>query len=256
MKKTRTFRRLLAAIILLISLPLLAWGLWPLGSQGESLSMQPADMQVPAPSGDAQIESTPPGEDNKSGPAVLEARRLTLEWPSRIRTGDADVVRLTLEVDDLGNVTPTVVYEGHEARGETLYLPDVYATHNVMAEARIDLAGMRIAPAEGMSQSLLPGQALNFYWSLSPQEVGLYRGTVWLKLHFLPLADGEESERMLTAQLIEIEAVNLLGIGGTPARLMGGLGTLLGSVIGLDDVGKWVLSKLRKRRRRPTKRRR
>jgi len=254
MKKKRLFRRLLAALILILSLLLLAWGLWPSGSLAQSLPMQPAEMQIPTPTGDMGIDSPLPGGE-KAQPAVPETRRLTLEWPSTIRAGDSDVVRLTLEVDDLGNLTPTVTIEGHESSGDTVSIPNVYDTHTVMAEARIDLAGVQISPADEMSQALLPGQAVTFYWSVSPQDVGTYRGTVWLRLRFLPRSGGEESERMLTAQLIEIEAVNLLGLGGTPARLMGGVGTVLGSVIGWEDLLKWLWGKLRKRRR-PTRRRR
>jgi hypothetical protein len=247
MKKKRAFRRLLSALILVISLLLLGWGLWPLRSQAQSLTMQPAEMQMPTPTGEMQTESLLPGQE-KAQPGVTEARRLTLEWPTTIRAGDSDVARLTLDVDDRGNLTPTVMIEGHEQRGETVVIPNVYDTHNVLAEARIDLAGMQVSPAEGISQPLLPGEAVSFYWSLSPQQVGAYRGTVWLKLRFLPRSGGEESERTLTAQLIEIEAVNLLGLGGTPARLMGGVGTVVGSVIGWEDLIKWLWGKLRRRR--------
>src|SRR5688572_33487532 len=45
--------------------------------------------------------------DSTPQPALLERRRLTLEFPPQMRAGDSDVVRLTLEVDDLGSITPT-----------------------------------------------------------------------------------------------------------------------------------------------------
>ena len=45
--------------------------------------------------------------DSTPQPALPERRRLTLEFPPQIRAGDSDVVRLTLEVDDLGSITPT-----------------------------------------------------------------------------------------------------------------------------------------------------
>ncbi len=61
---------------------------------------------------------------------------------------ESDVVRLTLEVDDLGNITPTAQIEGNVVVGETIEIPDLYETHNVTAEARLDLAGMQVQPAE------------------------------------------------------------------------------------------------------------
>jgi hypothetical protein len=91
-----------------------------------------------------------------------------------------------------------------------------------------------------ISQSLLPGETLTFSWSVAPEKVGRYRGTVWLFLRFIPFDGGSETERALSSQIVEIEAVNLLGLGGTPARLIGAVGTALGSLLGLDDLISWV----------------
>lgn len=50
-------------------------------------------------------------------PAIQETRRLVLEWPPVIRAGDADTVRLTLEMDEDGSLTPTAEIEGHVTSG-------------------------------------------------------------------------------------------------------------------------------------------
>jgi hypothetical protein len=39
----------------------------------------------------------------------------------------------------------------------------------------------------------------------------------------------------------------LLGLSGAPARLLGGVGALLGSVFGLDNVVPWVWKKFKKK---------
>ena len=49
--KLRTLRRMLAVILLLASLVLLAWGLWPELVQSIELPISPSDMQLPTPSG-------------------------------------------------------------------------------------------------------------------------------------------------------------------------------------------------------------
>jgi hypothetical protein len=97
-----------------------------------------------------------------------------------------------------------------------------------------------VSPAAVISQPLLPGQAVTFYWSVSSDDVGVYRGTVWLYLRFLPLDGSPASERPLSAQIVEIETVNLLGLSGAPARILGGAGMLLGGMLGLDDLVKLV----------------
>lgn len=172
----------------------------------------------------------------ESQPAVKEARLLVLEWPPKIRVGDADVIRLTLEVNDEGDLTPTAVIAGHDIRGEVVYIPDVYETHRVIAAARLDVAALQIAPNSLIEQPLLPGEKVDFFWSITTNEIGSYRGTVWLYLRFLPLDGGEEVQKPLTAQVIEINSVNLFGMGGTPARVFGSVGIAIGALLGMDDI--------------------
>ncbi|MBN2146679.1 MAG: hypothetical protein JW726_04790 [Anaerolineales bacterium] len=199
---------------------------------------------LPTPTREAIATSTP----GSPVAAIPEKRRLTLEWPPTIRAGDSDVVVLMLEMDEDGSLTPTAMIEGHETYGEAVTIPNLYETHQVMAEARLDIAGLTISPGEVIAQALLPGETVRFFWSVKAAEVGDYRGTVWLKLRFIPLDGGPEQERMLTAQLIEIKSVNLLGLGGTPARILGGAGALAGGLIGADDVVKWAWGRWKKRK--------
>lgn len=242
----------LLLILVIVALCAVACMSAPLAPGAVEITVAPTEAVVtPAPT--SEVGEAPQKTPQIQSPAVLEARRLTLEWPSKIRKGDADIVRLTLEMDELGNLTPTAMVEGHETRGETVYIPNVYDTHTVIAEARLDLAGMEVSPGEVIAQALLPGKAVSFFWSVSPDEVGSFRGTVWLKLRFLPLDGGPESERMLTSQIIEIQSVNLLGLGGASARLLGGLGAVLGGMIGADDLVKWLWEWWKKRKQRTTR---
>ena len=182
-----------------------------------------------------------------SQPAVQEARRLNLEWPFKIRLGDSDVIKLTLEIDNRGNMTPTAEYAGHQTRGETVFVPNVYDTHNVLAEARLDMAGIAASPSGDVIEPLQPGEPVTFFWSVSPEKIGTYRGTVWLHLHFIPKEPGGiESRIPISAEQIQIQAVNLMGIGGTAARVIGALGVVLGSFLSLDKILAWGAGLLRK----------
>jgi len=64
-------------------------------------SISSDDMPLPSPTPEFLIPVT--GGDSGEIP---ERRRLTLEFPARIRAGDSDIVRLTLELDASGNITP------------------------------------------------------------------------------------------------------------------------------------------------------
>jgi len=183
-------------------------------------------------------------------PAIPERRLLTLEFPPRIRAGDSDIVRLTLEVDESGNITPTAVVGGDVVTGDVIEIPNLYETHHVIAEARLDLAGVQISPPDLTSQTLLPGQTVQFFWSVRPDGVGIYRGTAWLFLRFVNKVSGEESRRAVSAQSVELEAVNLFGLSGRLVRSVGAFGSVVGTVIGFpffEDIVKYLFKRGKRR---------
>ena len=183
-------------------------------------------------------------------PAINESRRLTLEFPPTIRAGDSDIVRLTLEVDDLGNITPTAEFEGNVVTGEVIHFPDLYESHHVIAESRFDIAGVEIRPTDLINVPLAQGQTATFSWSILPPDVGVYRGTIWLYLRFVDKLNGEESRLTVSAQIVEIEAVNFIGLSGSVARTTGFIGSIVGTVIGfpfLEDIVKFLYSKRRRK---------
>ncbi len=183
-------------------------------------------------------------------PAIPETRRLTLEFPPKMRAGvEGDIVRLTLEVDELGNITPTAQIEGNVVVGETVEIPDLYETHNVTAEARFDIAGMEVQPPEAIMEPLKRGQSATFYWSIRPQDPGKYRGTVWLHLSFTDKSTGEESRIAVSAQIVEIEAVDFFGLSVNVARTSGVVGSIVGGVVGfpfIEDILRFIFKRRRK----------
>jgi len=180
-------------------------------------------------------------------PALPERRRVHLDYPARLRVGDGDGVVLTIEVDAQGNLTPTVSAEGHTVTGQVIEIPNLYETHTVQAEARLDVAGLQIAPPGEMIETLQPGQKATFRWSVRATEDGVYRGTVSLHLRFLP-KNGGEMQRMAVGVLpLTIDARTLAGLDGHWARLLGWIGSLLGSVFSLGDLLPWLLKRLERR---------
>lgn len=186
---------------------------------------------------------TPPTQVSPS-PAIPETRRLTLEYPPKMKAGaESDVIRLTLEVDEQGNITPTAQVEGNLVTGEVIQIPNLYETHTVTAEARIDMAGMDVQPAGAIFEPMTPGQSVKFFWSIRPQETGVYRGTVWLHLVFVDRVSGEESRMAVSAQIVEIEAVDFFGFSVNLAKTSGLVGSVVGGIVGfpfLEDVVKFL----------------
>ena len=231
-----SFPLFLAAIVLLLSI--LACG---------GVGSAPAD-EAPA-AGEAPIATAPLPDVNPTmvavtaQPALPERRFLTLEFPPKIKAGDSDIIRLTLEVDDQGNIVPTAEIEGNVVTGEVIEIPNLYETHHVIAEARFDIAGIEVRPTEVISEPISQGQTAVFYWSVRPQDVGVYRGTIWLYMRFVDKSSGEESQKTVSAQTVEIEAVNFLGLSANLARSTGVVGSIVGTILGLpffEDIVKFL----------------
>lgn len=244
------FRILVAAWTVLL-LATLACGMGTGGAPAPEQPMMAAPTQDSPEEPAASVPTLIAPEDPvpTALPAIPERRRLTLEFPAKIRVGDSDVIRLTLEVDDLGNITPTAQFEGNVVTGEVVEIPNLYETHNVIAEAKFDVAGLQISPPDLISQTLSQGQTVNFFWSVRPTDVGTYRGTIWFYLHFVDKVSGEEDRKTISAQIVEIEAVNILGLPANLVRTTGGIGSVIGAVIGFpffEDIVKFIFKKRRR----------
>ncbi len=194
------------------------------------------------------VESQPTSAPT-AAPEVPEARRLTLEYPPYIRVGDSDIIRLTLEVDTLGNITPTAESQGNIVQGKIVQIPNVFDMHDVFAEARLDIAGLKIQPPDVQSEALTQDQAATFYWSVQPTDSGTFRGTAWFYLRFVDKTSGAESRQTVSAQRVEIDANNFLGLSGGAARTAGGIGSVIGAVLGFpfaDDILRRLYRRLNK----------
>ena len=220
----------------------------PLASSAppQATAPEPGDTEATPFPGVAPTSLAP---DITPQPALPERRYLTLEFPPEIRAGDSDVIRLTLEADDLGNLTSTAEIGGNVVTGEVVEIPNLYESHHVIAEARFDIAGMEVRPAELISEPLAQGNSATFNWSIRPPEVGVYRSTIWLYLRFVDKQSNEESQKTISAQIVEIEAVNFLGLSGEFARATGVLGSIVGTILGfpfLEDILKLLLKRRNK----------
>jgi len=221
----RNVRRICGVLILLASFLLLAWGFWPGVSESHLLLLSPANMQLPRGSSSSSQAALP---------AILEPRLLALKWPSKIRVGETETIRVTIKSGAPGDLAPAVLAQSSPAQTEPQPAPNIYNTHDVLASGHLELPGVLYIPEGEISEALRPGQPVTFIWQVRPSQPGVYQGTVWLHLRFIPLGGGAESRIVLTAQRIEIEAGSFLGLGTTAARLLGSFGTIAGLLLVID----------------------
>jgi hypothetical protein len=165
-------------------------------------------------------------------PALLEQRLMELEWPETLREKDSGLIVLTIAMSEQAQPTMTVETSGINI---PIDIPNIYDTHNIVAVARLDLAGME-AYRENIREPMQPGQTITFPWSIRANEAGTYQGVVWLRLELTPKGGGQTDEILLMARTIEIKVVTILGMSGGLARFLGGVGLVAGTVLGYPFI--------------------
>jgi hypothetical protein len=211
-------------MLLFISIALIIWASLPNKHQTVVQSISPAEMQI-SPS----VE----GGD----PLRMAARQMVLEWSSSMRIGEDE--------------TMTLVFEPVESVSATSDQPagysDIYSLYNLMAEARYDVSGISVTPANPTRESMPAGQPVKFTWKINADQVGLSDGTVWLSLRYLPLDGGQASQVPIYIKEVNIQTSSLFGLNETIAYLLGGLGVVLAAVIVYDDLIAWFWKWMKKK---------
>lgn len=146
-------------------------------------------------------------------PGLGAASLLTVEIPGGLRAGDSALARLTFSA-------------GAESAA-------LFQSHNVLAEARLEIPGASLRPSATVKQPLRPGQTLTFFWNIGAPEAGNYSGTAWFYLTFLRLADGAQTRVAVAALPVEIHATRLAGLTGEMARRLGALALFFAAALGL-----------------------
>jgi hypothetical protein len=151
-----------------------------------------------------------------------------------IRLNDRALVRLAFDVDPEGAATP-----------KSPGIPDNSTTDAIhpIAEARLEVPGGLVRPPDSIHEALVPDQSLEFYWTVVLTAPGEYRGTAWSFLTMQDDSSATSSRIALGAQNVRMESINLLGMGGEAARIVGGLSLIGGLVLGLpfiEPAARWI----------------
>jgi hypothetical protein len=133
--------------------------------------------------------------------------------------------------------------------GIPIDIPNIYDTHNIFAVARLDLAGFE-AYREEIREPMHQGQPVTFPWSIRASEAGTYRGVVWLRLELVPKDGSQKDEILLLARPIEVKVVTVLGLSGSLARIFGGAGLVLSTILGYPFIQSRVTDWLKRRKRK------
>ncbi len=232
-------RRLLAFTWWLLALILLTGGCKRASTPTPPPTYPAEMMTTPSPGGEKATQTPRPSiaaATPKAPGSLYERRLLTVEWPRKMRQGDGDWVRLYLEADETGRITPTVTAGGHTVGGQPIHIPNLYETHILSVEALLQIAGLDVHPEEPVMERLFPGRPVDIYWTVRADEVGTYRGVLQVDLLLMPKTSNDISRLPLAAPRLEIQVVNFLGLSAFWVRLFGWFGTLIGLLLNLPDL--------------------
>lgn len=231
----RLIRRILGMTLLVISVTIWLWGIWPTQKEYRHVSL---------------VIYSPV---NRS---LSEVRMLSLILPKRLRIGDSGAISLVMEAENtapIAETTPVSSKVNDLGSGSNLYKQDFA---NILVLSRLEMSGMLAIPQGDLYEGLHRDKPVVFHWSISPQYSGLLKGALWVNV-LAVLPDGEigqgqpEKMRMLlTNQQIEIQAVDFMGLRGPVARLIGGIGIILGAIMGLDGVFHTMIKRFSKEAKR------
>jgi hypothetical protein len=110
-----------------------------------------------------------------------------------------------------------------------------------MAEARLELAGIKINPSNITRESIPAGMPAKFKWTIAADKPGTYDGRVWLYIRYHPIDGGEAIQVPVYIANVIIQAKSLLGMNGAMSRLVGCLGIVLGILLVSNDMIRYAV---------------
>jgi hypothetical protein len=176
---------------------------------------------VPVPSATAPVPTPTP---------FIEERFIEVEWPSNLRLGDSDIIRLAL-IPSANGYTAQVEYPEHTVEVEDVEVPYL-AGYEAVAIARLDAVGVDVQPTGNQAKHLVKGESLTWRWTIFPQSAGRHRLGLSLTLHWDPLGEGgRTTEYSLWQTGLEIIVNAPFGLTAPQARALGIAGILVGGVL-------------------------
>jgi hypothetical protein len=165
--------------------------------------------------------------------AVFEERIVELEWPSRLRLGDSDVLRLSLVPSAEGYVVQADFPE-HAIDAETVQV-EQRSGYELSGVARLDAVGFDVSPEPEQVRSIPEGESVNWQWVLRPREPGQQRLAIVLWLRWTPLAGepGPIRESEIFSRSLDVAVTSFFGMSRRIAMTGGFLGLLLGGGLSL-----------------------
>lgn len=181
-------------------------------------------------------------------PAIQqEPRVVELEWPSHMKLGDSDLVRVSLIPSQAG-YTLTTEFAGNETVTKSVQVKRP-AGADVSVIGNLQGVGFSIMPASEQRIALPEGEPATLRWSISPQQAGQQRLTLSLLFEWAKggsPSTGSGGTVVASSQAfsrgMNVQVDSIMGMTTAQASMMGAMGLALGA--GLGGLA-WVMGRRR-----------
>jgi hypothetical protein len=164
--------------------------------------------------------------------AVIEERMIELEWPSQMRLGESDIIRIAL-IPSREGYTITTEFPEHQIVTNPVPV-ERPGGYGLSAIARLDSVGFLISDNE-ITQGLPLDQPVTWRWTVTPVAAGQQRLTLSLKLLWTPLAGNPSPPRetVIYSKGLTVQVISFLGMTIGQAAGVGVFGAAVGAALSL-----------------------
>ncbi len=212
----------------------------------------------------AEALAEPPGPVEAAESAVAlppepatEQRLIELEWPGEFRLGGSGVLRLTFKPLEDGTIAPVAEFEGSELSATPILLTDRYATHDARVAAVLAAPTFTVAAATPEQQMMGRGQAVEWLWTLVPQEAGEQVIALSVTVNWQPRGGGAVDSVTVWSDALAVQVGQIFGLTVPQAGLAGTVAAVLGVVLEipfLDNILGFLWGRRPRRRGRRERR--
>jgi hypothetical protein len=176
------------------------------------------------------IPATAPGP---SPTPLVEERMIELEWPSQMRLGESDIIRISL-IPSAQGYTVTTEFPDHQVTTNPVPV-ERPGGYGLSATARLDSVGFLIAPDNEITQGLPLDQPVTWRWTLQPLNAGQHRLSLSLKLLWTPLPGNPSPPRetVIYSKGLTVQVISFLGMTIGQAAGVGVFGVAVGAALSL-----------------------
>jgi hypothetical protein len=198
-------------------------------------TVRPQPTAVPA-----EVSPSPPAAQGPTAEPTLlpeslpiEKRTVELEWPTRLRLGDSDTVRLALIPSQAG-YTVTTEFPDHTTITQTVTVSRP-AGYELTAIASLNGVGFNLSPSGEQERNLPVGEIVTWRWSLTPRSPGQHRISVILLLRWQPLPGtaGTTHESEAYSRSLTVNVASFFGLTRGQAMTGGLFGLIFGGSLSL-----------------------